>query len=106
MPDLRLVGRERDHIVRAADGSVEIHAPTADLSAQALVSGKSGLLVPKERAFEYENGEPRCIRCKGGDVVLQIEFPGEDGHPLNLCRECVTSRPRGNPIRIDMEMLG
>lgn len=70
--------------------SVEINPPVARGGA---------LLVHKERIPEILEDAMRCTKCRGGDVVVQVGWPGEDGFPIQLCRTCV-DRPVGNPLVI------
>lgn len=112
MKGLRFEGGQIDVL---DDGrSVAIHAPTADLSAQAIVSSpgvSSGLLVSKDRDPEYAAGMPLCTMKAGKrhqgdqDVVLMVSFPDADGYPIQVCRGCVMRRSPGRPLRIDMEMI-
>lgn len=72
--------------------SVEVRVPTA--------RGGAALLVHKERAPEmgFDFGY-RCTKCRGGDVVIVIGFPGGDGEPIHICRTCV-DRPVDHPLVI------
>ena len=76
------------------NGNVTVGLPT--LRAGALIAHKTRL--PEV----LDDGRPRCTRCRSGDVVVQIEWPGNDGSPLNICRECVL-RPPGSPLIVKFQ---
>ena len=101
MRGLKLVGGS----VLANEVDVLVKAPTANLHSQALVTNDKihALLIPKERDADEAM---RCSKCKASsDIVIMVQFPGGQGYDLRLCRDCMSSRAPGNPLKIDMELV-
>lgn len=65
--------------------------------------GGGALLVHKNRIPDTE-GVITCVKCgKSKDIVIVVNFPGEDGFPLVFCRQCLSNRPMGRPLIIDFK---
>jgi hypothetical protein len=96
---LKLVGGD----VISDGRDVTVKAPTADLTASALVSNPhtDALIIPRDEPLN----EVACFRCRGTDIVIKVKFPKDEGYQLALCRDCVKDRPVGHPIMIDMEFV-
>lgn len=87
----RRVGFDGGRVEHPDEGSVTVHSPVARGGA---------LLVHKERSPEVDpRFGPRCTKCRGGDVVVVVGFPGGDGDPIQICRTCV-DRPVDKPLVI------
>lgn len=86
--------------LKAVGGSTKIMDDGHSVEIRPPVIRGGALLIHKERLPEIIDEAMRCTRCGGGDVVLQVGWPGEDGYPIQICRTCVGNRAPGNPIVI------
>jgi hypothetical protein len=90
---LRLTRLFEDGVTRDAEGNVTVRAPVADARGAAL-------LVSPARPPEADAAGPICTRCRGRDIVIEVEFPAEvDAESLRFCRACL-DRPPGQPLKV------
>ena len=104
MSGLQLVGGyvEQDE----PGGDVTVHAPTANLSAQALVTNESihALLVPRE---EDSGILRRCILCKSEHKPIAVVVNMPDGAGIRVCLGCLEDRTSAHrpPLTFDLELM-